>query len=859
MTVRARARTCLWLTRTFILGFVAFGAVAQCAEANGVYPPTELVADAFAVNGVRLCLAVDANHSFKGPFSVPAVAVDGKPHEVSGAFYPVIVTPCDSVDANIPTLWTATDLRELRIQVKGAPMCLSARLLTSFLPLVDPFLEAFDATQPGSPFAYLANELKPQGKVDTKRLDASPELVASPCGLADAQDFWVYDDPSGTLSSPAGFGRRRQCVTIDTDPDEPKGEVAAGAPATAANCPDAPNIGPIAFDRSSIPGQQRWSLHTGRETLPTYPAPDKKDYFSGSRGLPITGPMGRCLTAGSSAQPIDTSDCDGQSEQDWKFVGNSLRLEAKQACLATGTDGTPGLAPCTEARNQKWIYTAKEAAANSAWKDADLFGQIRPLDDPSRCLAVVEDPFKDPVLQRNPVRVVECASVAPRQMSWFVPTQIYTIRVALVRYGHAPDHLPMAKKTDDEVKAVFADLIARMSAQYRRMGVRFVFDPDHDFRRIDDPIVNDWKDGQAAANGVAKVAAGDLYRKITFALTDRAGGGGESSATNVEYDPERIADPITGKRFDYTRWSQNPSRVLDKAGLPALSGFIEQGANGISLDPNEVIHQAHELGHYFGLGHTFSPNKFADTPDDIGSGKPWTDAGAPPCGNLRSVTVNGKIYTPDRTNNESYWGCAIGRSLNAFSPMQLAKMSWVMRAQLNRIPLVSCEPTSLYNADSVVCEDPDSLALCKETAAYLATRTGATSLSCRVGGAIRGTIAHAMKYQAVQYVFQSTPEGQALINSLAGLGKTAAPVSDKTYSDVVAGLAAGKNIPLAKALLNRVADLRELAARDHLPQWATAFTEDSKPMAPAEIEALKSYAIKIVTPEFVANAPALGQ
>jgi hypothetical protein len=29
-------------------------------------------------------------------------------------------------------------------------------------------------------------------------------------------------------------------------------------------------------------------------------------------------------------------------------------------------------------------------------------------------------------------------------------------------------------------------------------------------------------------------------------------------------------------------------------------------------------------------------------------------------------------------------------------------------------------------------------------------------------------------------------------------------------------------------------------------------------MAPAEIEALKSYAIKIVTPEFVANAPTLG-
>jgi hypothetical protein len=93
--------------------------------------------------------------------------------------------------------------------------------------------------------------------------------------------------------------------------------------------------------------------------------------------------------------------------------------------------------------------------------------------------------------------------------------------------------------------------------------------------------------------------------------------------------------------------------------------------------------------------------------------------------------------------------------------------------------------------------------------------------------------------------------------SLAGLEKKAGPVSDKTYADVVAALAAGKNIPLAKALLNRIADLRELAARGHLPQWATAFTEEAKPMAPAEIETLKKYAARILTPQFVANAPAL--
>lgn len=832
------------------------------AAAEPASPPTKLIADLAAANGGKLCLGVDATRPLMGPFTVPPINADGKPHQVAGPFYPVIVAPCDPTDANIPALWTPTNDHELRVKLKGGDLCLSARVTTGFLPLVDPFLDAFKASQPGSPFAYLVDDLKPDGKVNARRADANPELVAGACGLPDAQDFWVYDDPTGTISSPAGFGRRRQCVAIHTDRRAPQPEVPAGTPVAAANCPDSSisiTDSVTSFERAATPGPQRWSMETGKENLPTYPPPDPKDYFSGAGGLPIAGPMGRCLTADYPAGSVVTSDCDGRSEQDWKFIGNALRLESKQACLTANADGSANLAPCTEARNQQWIYTVRDSAASHAWMNADIFGQIRPLDDPNRCLAVNEDPFKDTMLQRNPVRLRECLIVAPRQMSWFVPTQVYTIRVALIRYGHAPDHIAMSKKSDDEVKETFADLIAKISAQYRRLGVRFVFDPDHDFRRIDDPTVNEWKDGQAASDAVAKVAAGDLYRKITVALTDRAIGGGESSANYVEYEPDRMVDPITGNKFNYQRWSEDANHALDKAALPALSNFIEQGASGISLDASYVIHQAHEFGHYFGLMHTFAPDEFADTPDDIGNGKPWTDAGAPPCGNLRSVAVNGKAITPDRDNNESYWGCSIGRSLNAFSPMQLAKMSWTMRAQLNRIPLVACAPTGAYAADNVACEDAESLALCKETAAFLAKKTGAPPMSCRIGGAIRGGIAHAMKYQAVQYVMRTTPQGQALVNALAGLERTAKPVPDKTYADIIAALGAGKNIPLARALLNRVADLRELAAHDHSALWATAFSEDTKPLTPAETDALNAYAAKIFTPQLIANVPAVTQ
>jgi len=843
----------------FLIGGILAVSLSGRTGATETTPGSRLVADVVGAGGVTLCLTVDADKPLAGPFTVPAASPDGKPHIAPGPFYPVVVNPCEGGGAGAPVMWTATNERELRVQFKGQSMCLTERPLTSFLPLIDAYLDAFKASQPGSPFAYLMDDWKPNGQVNTKRADFAPDLVVGACGQADAQDFWVYDDLSGTLSGPGGPGRRRPCVTIHTDRRATTTDIASGTPVSAAACPDSrnsPDQNIAALERTLLPVEKRWTWEGGKENLPTYPALGAKDYFSGKHGLPITGPMGRCLTLDAPRASTVTSDCDGRTEQDWRYVGNRIRSESKQACLTAGANGSAELAPCTDARNQLWAYTVRDAEPTRDWLKAELFGQIRPIDDPNRCLAAADDPFKDTMLQRNPVRVIDCASVPPRQMSWFIPTLVYTVRVALARFGHEPDHMPMAKTSDDALKAIFAEQVVRLSEQYRRMGVRFVFDPDHDFRRIDDPAAVDPNNGAAIASGIAKLAIGDFHGKIAVALTEK-GTPGETSAWNVEYEPDRIADPVTGAKFDYARWSQDPNRLFDKAGLPALSDYIDFGG-AIGFDLGATLRQTREFGHYFGLADTFRPDGFADIPEDIANVKAWTDAGAPPCGNLASVAINGKTTAPDRINIEGRWGCEIGRSLSSLTPMQLAKVSWVLRSQLNRIPLTACAPSFPYNADVVTCEDAESLALCKETSAYLTKAKGADALFCRPGGAIARRIDQQMKWVGVAYIFKSTPQGQALINALAGLGKDAKPAADKTYDDVAAALGAGKNVPLAQALINRIGDIHEMSARDHSSLTNHGFTDKpDAPLTQAELEALKGYAAKVLAPEFTANAPSV--
>ena len=190
--------------------------------------------------------------------------------------------------------------------------------------------------------------------------------------------------------------------------------------------------------------------------------------------------------------------------------------------------------------------------------------------------------------------------------------------------------------------------------------------------------------------------------------------------------------------------------------------------------------------------------------------------------------------------------------------MQLARASWTLRYQLNRLPLTACGPAAPYNADVVNCEDSESLALCKETSAYLQRTTGAETLACRGGGAIQRAISGALKWVGVDFLFKSTPQGQALVNALAGRGGAANPAPEAIYDEIVKAFEAGKNPPLARALLNRISELREAATRDHNPIVDLAFTaKPEKPLAAADFESLRRYAAAAFAPSFIANVPAI--
>ena len=700
-----------------------FALSANFARADdfGASAPSRLISDAPGTDGAQLCLAADLQKPLNGPFTVPAASQEGKTHVVTGPFYPVVVASCGAIPQGLEATWTATARRELTVPAKGGALCLTLRPMGAFEPLVDPYLAAFGAGTPNSPLAYLVDDLKPNGAINAKRVGIAPDLVVGPCGLSDAVDSWVYDDPSGTISAPAGPTRRRACVTLHFDHRAKSETFAPGTPVFAAYCvdsADAPDRSLEALDRASLPPVQRWRLETGADALPTFVKRDDKDYFSGRSGLPITGPMGRCLSADPTKGSLFTTDCDGRVEQDWKYVDNQIKLEAKNLCLAANTDGSAALNPCSQERNQFWAYTVRDPLAGKDWVKAEVFGQLRPLDEPTKCLGVVKDPFSDPWLRRNPLKVFDCSGVEPRQTNWFVTKNVQTVRVALLRFGHSPDHLPMPKRSDDDLKATFQLEMERLSAQYRRLGVRFVFDPDHDFLHIEDKVADDPKNGKAIAAAIAKIAADQFYGKIAVALSERGTPGG-TSAWNVEYNPDRSVDPVSGGKFDYPRWKQDSDSFFDKSGLPAVSNFIDVGAVEVRLDSLATLRQAQEFGRYFSLNPLHVSPAPADAPEDNDNWRAWIDAGAPPCGNLARLSLNGKTFQPDRTNAEGYWGCAIGRSLSALTPMQLARADWTLRYQLDRIALTACGPAGSYNGDVVRCDGEEALALCQETSAYL--------------------------------------------------------------------------------------------------------------------------------------------
>ena len=792
----------------------------------------------------KLCLAIDER---KPIVSAPNATIvpDEKTPPIpmqAGTFYPAVVADCASLPPGGAGDWTMTDTRELQAKVRGATACLSLRTRRGLAPLAEAYLGSFGAADPGSPFAYLVAGLKADALAKGPPTSRVP-VLASACGRSDAADFWFVDPVNGMISAP----NHRDCLAVAGDPLSRPKRFQAGMPVFTTGCGDLWSDAAEPFLRWSIAGPARH--------VPTYSAGARTgDYFSGRGGLPITGPMGRCLTADLPSNRVVTSDCDNRVEQRWLFTGSAVVLGDSGKCLALLARGTVLLRPCGGTAEQGWSYDNPDPVPNRRWRHADVYARIHPLGQADQCLVVSDDPFVDPMRQRNPVKVAACGAVLPRQVSWFVADKVRTIRLAVVRFAADDDRNPAnGSMNDDQMKAMLEVLAGRLSEQYTSLGLRFVFIPALDFMRRRDTVANqarnvdpdgtpNWDSPHRLTTLAATVFSG---KAVIGNMAGYHGGG--SSGGMAEFEPARMINIVTGG--PETSFTRVPGLPRDKFGLHAVSMTVAEG--GVGSAPRSSGHHAHEFGHYFGLGHTFDQDLWGDTPDDLPTGDAWIALGTITCGNPRTVTVKGRTFTPDRLNNEGYFGCQLGRTHNAFSPLQLGYMVHQLYNFPNRYPLVACQPIGSYDADHVECENEESLARCRETAAYLAEHARG-ALDCRPGGNVARAAADALAQPAIRFLFEQTPQGRALFDRMAGGRATV-----QNAAAVMGALAAATNLPLTMAVVTRLAEYRAHAVASVPTLARTGFLPGSGTPGPAEARALRAAAQAVFLPGFLENVPSL--
>jgi hypothetical protein len=268
-------------------------------------------------------------------------------------------------------------------------------------------------------------------------------------------------------------------------------------------------------------------------------------------------------------------------------------------------------------------------------------------------------PSQSVALAMTPVPTPTVTPPSPNPAYPLLTVQIQAVQMA------DDDGKRLTQITNDQVK----QWIDKANEIWAVAGIRYLYDPDADFPIVKNTLVNSME-ADADPN----------------AAQDRRQG-------------NEIAARYPGKLVILFRWGSRPN-----PGGQLFSGISENFVAGTTFNTVACGHQnlpaiGHEIGHYFGLPHTFPQvfksiqeaeaymrghgNKpdafdydgFSDTFPD-----PYIDTPEIQCSTLASITLNGFEFPLPRTNVMSYYSNGV-TDQTTLSPQQIERARLVLEVR----------------------------------------------------------------------------------------------------------------------------------------------------------------------------------